>query len=139
LLVAGAAAQRVLGPGELAAEVGGVIEPTDQAGRQHAGVPVGGAAGLDHGGEQPVVAVVLDRQQLVRVISRLDDGPSTVIALAPGLAGAGSGITSRSEQEMTSEAARWSGPAGPRCISASHTVRPEPRASLRLRPAWREN
>ena len=64
LPVAGAAVQCVLGAGELAAEVGGVVEAADQAGGEHAGVPVGGAGGFDDGGELAVVAVVLDDQQL---------------------------------------------------------------------------
>ena len=59
----GAGAQRVLGAGQFAAEVGGVVQAADQAGGEHAGVPVGRVAGFEDGGEQPVVAVVLDHQQ----------------------------------------------------------------------------
>ena len=51
LTVGGTAAQRILGPGELAAEVGGVVEAADQPGGEHAGVPVGGVAGFDHDGK----------------------------------------------------------------------------------------
>ncbi len=45
LPVTGAGAERVLGAGEFAAEVSGVVEAADQAGGEHANVPVGGVAG----------------------------------------------------------------------------------------------
>src|SRR5271166_608071 len=63
LAVGGAAAQRVLGPGEFAAEVGGMVQAADQASGEHAGVSVGGVVGFHDGGQQPVVVVVLDDQQ----------------------------------------------------------------------------
>jgi hypothetical protein len=55
LPVAGAGLERVLGAGEFAAEVGGLVQAADQAVGQHAGVGVRSASGLDDGGEQPVV------------------------------------------------------------------------------------
>jgi hypothetical protein len=52
----------VLGPGELAVEVGGMVQAADQACGEHTGVPVGGVANF-HDAGQAVVAVVLDDQQ----------------------------------------------------------------------------
>src|SRR5260370_2790661 len=54
LPVGRAGVKRVLGAGELAAEVGGVVEAADQAAGEHAGVPVRGVVGFDDGGEQAV-------------------------------------------------------------------------------------
>src|SRR5260370_24832356 len=54
LPVGRAGVKRVLGAGELAAEVGGVVEAADQAAGEHAGVPVRGVLGFADGGAQAV-------------------------------------------------------------------------------------